>query len=516
MKIDRNDCTLNAMPLFHIGGLSCSFFTVLVSGSSVIHSGPFEAGTFLSQILGSDKETSVFPTWYNAVPTIHTALLLHAMGQGDDFLKAMATKNHLRFIRSGASPIAPATLDKLAKAFGTRVINSYALSECMPVCVQVFKYATRGSVGIPVGPSLRIVDKSGNALPYGKDGEVAIKGPGVITSYLGIPVDVTHTRDGWLLTGDIGRMDRSGEVVLSGRSKELVKRGGEQVWPMQVDGIIEELPFVNTCVTFGIPNELWGEEVASAIVAVPEVPDSEEIMKKEIIDTCRKHLDPSAVPTKIVFVKESQLLKGSSGKFLRSKLAAHLGLKQSAIAAMNLLKNEGEIAQGTEGSRDVSVTPPAYTRSELVTGNKKGDIRPSDVRKNVTVSPALSGVRIIASIFVAMNHIGFFPSLVWSKIQSFNISIPIFFILGALNLSVSTSGRLAWSDFVGTRIGALHALFVISQIIALPSFIIFMCTRDCNFPEHDCRDYQVWVKEILIWIFGTATGMLGIENAANR
>ena len=112
----------------------------------------------------------------------------------------MATKNRLRFIRSGASPVAPATLDKLAKAFGTRVINSYALSECMPVCVQVFNCATRGSVGIPVGPSLRIVDESGNALPYGEDGEVAIKGPGVITSYLGIPADVTHTRDGWLLT----------------------------------------------------------------------------------------------------------------------------------------------------------------------------------------------------------------------------------------------------------------------------------------------------------------------------
>ncbi len=515
MKIDRNDCTLNAMPLFHIGGLSCSFFTVLVSGSSVIHSGPFEAGAFLRQILGRDEETSVFPTWYNAVPTIHTALLLHAMGQGNDFLKAMATKNRLRFIRSGASPLAPATLDKLAKAFGTRVINSYALSECMPVCVQVSNCAVRGSVGIPVGPSLRIVDESGNALPYGIDGEVAIKGPGVITSYLGIPADVTHTRDGWLLTGDVGRIDRSGQVVLSGRSKELIKRGGEQVWPMQVDGVIEELSFVNTCVTFGVPNDLWGEEVASAIVTVPEAPDSEEIMKREIIDTCRKHLDPSAVPTKIVFVKESQLLKGSSGKFLRSKFAESLGLKQSAIAAMNLLKNEGEIAQGKEEHRVVSVNPTTSRCSELVTENQKGDFQQSNVR-NAVVSPALSGVRIIASIFVAMNHIGFFPNLAWSKIQSFNISIPIFFILGAFNLSASTSGRLEWSDFVGTRIGALHALFVISQIIALPSFILFMCTRDCNFPEHDCRDYQVWVKEILIWIFGTATGMLGIENAANR
>ncbi len=500
MNINRNDCILNAMPFFHIGGLSCSFFTVLVSGSSAILSGPFQPEKFLHEIIGKKGEgeetASIVPTWINAVPTIHTALLLHIMGQKEEFRQEVKTKNCLRFIRSGASPIAPATMDKLAETFGSRVINSYALSECMPVCVQVFD-GPRGTVGIPVGPSLRIVNENGSTLPYGVDGEVAIKGTGVIPAYLGIAANVTHTQDGWLRTGDVGRMDRSGELFLSGRSKELIKRGGEQIWPMQVDAIVEELAFVGTCITFGVPNDLWGEEVAAAIVTTPEAPD-EGTMKKAIIDTCRKHLDPSAVPSQIVFIDESDLLKGSSGKFLRSKFAEHLGLGQTDVAALNILNKNG------------------IMEHEPVAAQEMNNIIPPKDAHKAALSPALNGVRIIASFFVAMNHIGFFPSLAWSKIQSFNISIPIFFILGAFNLAVTTSGRLIWADFVGTRIGALHALFIISQIIALPSFIIFMCTRDCNFPEHDCRDYQVWVKELLIWFFATVTGMLGIENAANR
>ena len=270
MDLSSNDITLNAMPLFHIGGMSCSFFSVLVSGGSAIYSGRFDATRFVHQICGwqdfddSKKTTLVKPTWYNAVPTMHQAILFRVKSS-TPLAKYIKSHSALRFVRSGAANLSWDVASNLEDVFATTVINSFALSECMPVCVQPMEstskvdrsLASGPAVGVPVGPSLRIADAdTGEALAYGEEGEICISGPGVISAYLNAPPSKTHTPDGWLRTGDIGQIDvQSHQVRITGRAKEMIKRGGEQVWPTTVDGVVQAVEGVKICVTFGVKNE---------------------------------------------------------------------------------------------------------------------------------------------------------------------------------------------------------------------------------------------------------------------
>ena len=496
MSLTPDGVTLNSMPLFHIGGMSCTFFSVLASGSSVIHSGPFEGGRFLGQIADRFK-TGILPTWLNAVPTLHTALILHVNTIGEAARKE-AGQNRLRFVRSGAASLTSYVRDSMEATFNVPVMNSFAMSECMPICVQALDLKwdrdvnKKGTVGVPVGPSLRIAGMDDRALPYGEEGEICIKGDGVIPSYLGIPMEETHTKDGYLRTGDVGTMDRQGRVYLVGRSKDLIKRGGEQVWPAQVDDVIEKVDGVNVCVTFGVANDLWGEEICSAVVLEPNAAEGCENMVDAIRAMCRDHLDHIAVPTQIIFITNDQLqqLKGPSGKYLRRKFAQVLGVKAQDVATLNHLQNHNK------------VNIPSETTDSLSQVSINEDER-------ISLSNSLKGVRIIVSLFVVMNHIGFFPNLAWEKIRSYNVNLPIFFTLGAIHLTTTVSGRVRWSQFVGTRIGGLHALFVISQLIALPAYLLFSCAagQDCS------KDF--YIREILLWLFATVTGMGGQENSSN-
>jgi acyl-CoA synthetase (AMP-forming)/AMP-acid ligase II/peptidoglycan/LPS O-acetylase OafA/YrhL len=491
LRLQRDDVGCNSMPLHHIGGVSCPFLAVLLSGSSIVMMGQFDPDAFLDCLSTTTMDST--PTWYYGVPSMHKALVLTAKTRLDRY-QDHYIPNKLRFIRSGAANLPHESAVELAKVFRTKVIPTYSMSEAMPICSSHFTPVIsdsndenlRSIVGQPIGCSLRIIDEHGNTLPYGSTGEVALMGAGVINNYSAIKKSETHTPDGWLLTGDVAKMNLDGNVTLKGRQKEMIKRGGEQVWPNEVDNVVENVKGVVTAVSFGVPNELWGEEVAVTVVLDSDGTSVDDIaMKSRIMDACQEELESFAIPRQIIILPSAnELIKGPTGKFLRSKLASHLGVSPVDTGALHAFKAR---AQG-------------------------------DVHKALTPSSALNGVRFIAACFVVQTHIGFYPNSAWLKIQSFTLDMQIFFILGGFQLACSIKDSVCpnWAHWVGTKIGSMHALFVVTQSIALPSYLLFQCGENGfleKFEDSTCKEH---LKGFLpIFLIQTATGMVPTEDAVN-
>ena len=506
LRLKRDDVGCNAMPLFHIGGLSCALFAVLVSGSSAIMRS-FDPELFLDTITtteslptsGREVETlsPAHPTWYYGVPSMHKTLTLTAKARLQDS-DQQSIPNKLRFIRSGAAHLPHKMAVELSKVFNTAVIPTYSMSECMPVCsshkspvIWSNDIGRDYGVGQPIGCSLRIVNELGNVLPYGNVGEVALMGPGVLTEYAGNTEGAkSRTPDGhWFRTGDIGELDRNGNLKLQGRLKEMIKRGGDQVWPNEVDLVIGQVPGVSEAVTFGVPNELWGEEVAVAVVLEDSIESKldHDVLRQSIIDTCKEKLESSAVPCQIVVLpSRDRLLKGPTGKYLRGKLAEHLEVKPVDTGALKVL--EGMVSEENVHKEHKEATP----------------------------SLALNGVRLITACFVVQGHLGLYPNNAWLKISSFSLNMTIFFMLGGFQLAIATKNPVSrnWAEWVGTKIGTMHALFVVTQIIALPAYLLFQCGPHGyqeTFEDEACN-LKAWMPQ---FVFNTITGMVPREDSAN-
>ena len=178
-----------------------------------------------------------------------------------------------------------------------------------------------GLVGLPAGPEVAIMADDGTILPQGEIGEVVIRGPNVTKGYEANPeANAKAFTNGWFRTGDQGMFDEDGYLMLTGRLKELIKRGGEQVSPLEVDGILSEHPAVAQALTFSIPHPMLGEEVGAAVV----LREGTECSERELRDHCAKHLADFKVPRKVVFLPE--IPKGATGKLMRIGLAEKLGI----------------------------------------------------------------------------------------------------------------------------------------------------------------------------------------------
>ena len=502
LRLQRSDVGCNVMPLFHIGGVSCALLAVLVSGSSVVMMGQFEPELFLDCVSSTEMSSTKpsTPTWYYGVPSMHKTLVLTAQArlqlEGRNYIP-----NQLRFIRSGAAHLPHETALELSKVFRTAVYPTYSMSEAMPICSYhaapvVWNDNANdnmpNAVGHPIGCNLKIVNELGNALPYGIVGEVALSGPGVMKTYSGLVQSQTHTPDGFLRTGDIGELDKNGVLTLKGRLKEMIKRGGEQVWPNEVDCIVEQVSGVANAVTFGVPNDLWGEEVAVAVVLDKNGVSVERAnMERSIMDECRKQLQQSAVPAQIIFLQSTgDLLKGPTGKYLRAQLAEHLHAKPVDTGALRVLEARVHTKPDEESSSKKILNP----------------------------SSALNGVRLIAAYFVVQTHVGLYPNSEWLRIQSFTLDMPIFFVLGGFQLACSIKDSVwqSWGQWVGTKIGTMHALFVVTQIIGLPSYLLFHCGEDGyqeQFADSSCKESMA--SFIPLFVLQTATGMFPRYDSVN-
>jgi oxalate---CoA ligase len=313
LALTDQDRNLVIMPLFHIHGLIAALSAPLSAGGEVCCSPGFNALRFFGWM------DEVKPTWYTGVPTMHQAILLRAPGNAD------IVKNHrLRFVRSSSSSMPPTVIAQLEALYGIPVIEAYGMTEAThQMASNRLPPGKRkpGTVGPSAGPEIRIADPSGKTVPTGTPGEIVIRGPNVMMEYENNPAANADAFYGdWFRTGDQGTMDADGYVTITGRLKEIINRGGEKISPREIDEIMMEHPAVHQCVTFGMPHDMLGEEVAAAIVLKQGTQSSE----KELREFAKVRVADFKVPKKILILDAIPV--GATGKLQRIGLAQKLGL----------------------------------------------------------------------------------------------------------------------------------------------------------------------------------------------
>jgi acyl-CoA synthetase (AMP-forming)/AMP-acid ligase II len=307
------DRSLVIMPLFHIHGLIGALLSSMYAGASVHCPPGFNALKFFGWL---DEAKA---TWYSAVPTMHQTILARAERNAE-----ILARRKLRFIRSSSASLPPPVMKALEETFGCPVVESYGMTEAShQMASNPLPPAPRkpGTVGIAAGPEVAIMDNDGKLLARGAIGEIVIRGPNVTAGYANNPkANAEAFTNGWFRTGDQGVMDADGYVSLTGRLKEIINRGGEKIAPREVDDVIMDHPAVAQVVTFGMPHDKLGEDVAAAVV----LKEGQSIGEKELRDFVAGKLADFKVPRKILFL--SEIPKGATGKLQRIGLAAKLGL----------------------------------------------------------------------------------------------------------------------------------------------------------------------------------------------
>jgi oxalate---CoA ligase len=313
LALSDADTCLNVMPLFHIHGLIAAVLSSLAGGGSVVCTPGFNAFKFFNWFAAAD------PSWYTAVPTIHQAILgiaaRHAGG---------VDRGRLRFIRSSSASLPPQVMTELEQVFGVPVIEAYGMTEAAHQMASnplppLPRYA--GSVGISAGPEVAIMDDEDRILAVGETGEVVIRGRNVTAGYENNPDANAKAFTGdWFRTGDQGYLDAAGYLRLTGRLKDLINRGGEKISPLEIDTVMMDHPAVAQIVTFAMPHDKLGEEVAAAVVLA----DGAAATEQELRDFAAGRLASFKVPRKILFLAEIPV--GATGKLQRIGLAEKLGL----------------------------------------------------------------------------------------------------------------------------------------------------------------------------------------------
>lgn len=304
LQLTVDDCCLNVMPLFHIHGLIGALLSSIAAGASVACCPPFEADHFF------DWWRDIDPTWYTAVPTIHQAVLAQVERNNGP-----PPHKSLRLIRSSSSSLPPAVMHRLEESFQVPVLESYGMTEASHQMASNPLPPLRrkpGSVGLPAGPEMGILNEAGELLSSGQIGEIVIRGENVTPGYAENPAaNASAFTRGWFRTGDQGWQDAEGYFTITGRLKELINRGGEKIAPREIDEVLLEFPGVAQAVTFSVPHPRLGEDVAAAVVLKPGVQATERDLRNHSL----KRLTTVKVPSRIIVVEE--IPKGGTGKVQR-------------------------------------------------------------------------------------------------------------------------------------------------------------------------------------------------------
>ncbi|RVD41452.1 AMP-dependent synthetase [Mesorhizobium sp. M4A.F.Ca.ET.020.02.1.1] len=313
LGLSADDRCLNIMPLFHIHGLIAAVLSSLAAGASIYCTPGFNALRFFQWL--SDAR----PSWYTAVPTMHQAILPRA-ARNPDVLAAAS----LRFIRSSSASLPAQVMAELEATFGCPVIEAYGMTEAAhQMASNRLPPGLRkpGSVGAAGGPEVAVMALDGRLMQAGETGEIVIRGPNVTSGYEKNPdANATAFAHGWFHTGDQGVLDEDGYLRVTGRLKEIINRGGEKISPLEVDDVLMDHPAVVQVVTFAMPHDKLGEEVAAAVVLREGMSASESDIRAH----AATRLADFKVPRKILILDE--IPKGATGKLQRIGLAAKLGL----------------------------------------------------------------------------------------------------------------------------------------------------------------------------------------------
>ncbi|GAB2991777.1 long-chain fatty acid--CoA ligase [Streptomyces pseudoechinosporeus] len=307
LEVGPADRCLLILPLFHVNGIVVSVLMPLLVGASVVIAGRFDPRTFF------DLVEQVRPTFFSAVPTIYSMLA----ALPDD---VRPDTSSLRFGVCGAAPASAELLTRFEARYGFPLVEGYGLSEgtCGSTINPVSGPRRAGTVGLPFpGQEIRIVDADGSEVAPGTDGEVIVKGPNVMRGYLGRPDETARVIvDGWLHTGDVGHLDAEGYLILVGRSKDMIIRGGENIYPKEIEDVLAGDPSVLEAAVIGVPDEKWGE----AVVAYVQPRPGSTVDSSALKALCARSLTGYKRPTAF-FVVEA-IAKNAVGKIDKASLRA--------------------------------------------------------------------------------------------------------------------------------------------------------------------------------------------------
>jgi len=311
--LTASDRALCSLPLYHINGEVVTVVAPLISAGSVVMPHKFSTSNFWEFI------SEYRCTWFSVVPTIISYLTSATNLEGKNL-----HLNQLRFGRSASSALPPSLHKEFEEKFNVSIVETMGLTEtAAPVFSNPMDPTRRkyGSPGLAVGNEAIIIDREGREASRGKQGEIMIRGDNVMKAYYKAP-DVTAKTlepDGWLHTGDLGLMDADGYVFVTGRIKELIIKGGENIAPKEIDEVLYRHPSVLEAAAVGVPDETYGEEIMCCVVMKPGCIATEA----ELRCHCIEYLGEFKTPKRIKFMDE--LPKGPSGKIQRLKLPAMIG-----------------------------------------------------------------------------------------------------------------------------------------------------------------------------------------------
>jgi long-chain acyl-CoA synthetase len=305
LRLSPDDVIFGGLPLFHAFGQTCALNAAVASGASVTLLPRFTPTDAL-RILAEHRVTV-----FEGVPTMYVALLGHPE-------RAACDASALRVCVSGGAALPVEVLRGFEEAFGCQVLEGYGLSETSPVAS--FNHPDRerkpGSIGTPIrGVEMRVVDSEGGEVPQGEIGEIVIRGHNVMRGYWRKPEETAKAiPDGWFRTGDLGRIDKDGYFEIVDRKKDMIIRGGYNVYPREIEEVLYEHPAVAEAAVIGLAHPALGEEVAAAVVVKPGA----GITAEQLRDHVKAQVAAYKYP-RLVWLVDA-LPKGPTGKIVKREI----------------------------------------------------------------------------------------------------------------------------------------------------------------------------------------------------
>jgi long-chain acyl-CoA synthetase len=306
------DVELITLPLFHSTAQTCQMNAGLLGGFRLVLLPRFDAATVLETM---KRERIGF--WIG-VPTMYWTLLQFA---AENKVDTAAVAEHLRLCISGGAPMPVEVMRRFESTFGVRILEGYGLSETSPVASfnQLQRPSKPGTVGQPIfGVDIRCVDAEGRFVATGERGEIVIRGPNVMKGYYNRPEATAEAmRNGWFHTGDVGTIDDDGYLTVVDRTKDMIIRGGFNVYPRELEEVLVTHPAISMAAVIGVPDERLGEEVKAIVVRRTGA----ELSEGDLLAWCREQFAAYKYPRLVEF--RDSLPVSATGKILKRELKAH-------------------------------------------------------------------------------------------------------------------------------------------------------------------------------------------------
>jgi long-chain acyl-CoA synthetase len=318
LKFTERDRLLIVMPLFHVNALMVATLAPLYANGSTVVTPKFSVKRFWQIV--SDYEVTSFGS-------VATMLSLLAGTYPAGVPSGLKT-NQLRFALCGSAPVPAEVLKRFEETFHCLVIEGYGMSET--TCRSTFnppdERRRAGSCGLPIGNEMKIVDDEGAEVENGQLGEIVLRGENILKGYFKNPEATAEAfRGGWFHTGDVGYKDSDGFYYIVDRKSDMIIRGGENIYPREIDEVLYQHEGVAAAATIGVPDPLYGEEVAAFVV----LKEGASVTEEELLEFCRQRLADYKCPKSVRFVAD--IPKGPTGKLLKRELARQYQAGSNAV-----------------------------------------------------------------------------------------------------------------------------------------------------------------------------------------